>query len=247
MKILRAYAIALLLFLWSPLLVVLWKGFSIEAFSRLLESTDLLYSFRNSLLLALATALISATLGLATAFALPLFSERTRRWIVGSLLLPLVLPEIAFGLAYLVWYRSLQIPLGWSTLVVSHFAFCFCYVVLVLKSNVEKLDSSLSDAARDLGANGLMVLRHALLPQLLPGIIAGTMMAFSLSLDDFLITFFVKGIDQVTLPIKIFSMMRLRFGPEVYALSVLLFGISVISVVITQLWFIRTEKQKSRS
>ena len=246
MKILRAYTWALLLFLWSPLLIVLWKGLSIAAFSRLLESTDLLASFRNSLLLALATAVISATLGLATAFLLPLVGPRLRTWIVGSLLLPLVLPEIAFGLAYLVWYRNLGVPLGWSTLILSHFAFCFCYVVLVLKSSVMQIDHSLSDAARDLGAGSWGVFRHALLPQLLPGIVAGTMMAFSLSLDDFLITFFVKGIDQITLPIKLFSMMRLRLGIEVYALSVLLFGISVVSVVITQLWFIRSEKQKSR-
>jgi spermidine/putrescine transport system permease protein len=244
MRILRAYSWALLLFLWSPLLIVLWKGLNVTAFQRLLESSDLLMSFRSSLLLAIGTALISAVLGLTTAFALPLLSPRLRTWVVGSLLLPLVLPEIAFGLAYLVWYRSLGIPLGWTTLLVSHFAFCFCYVVLVLKSNVEQLDASLADAAKDLGANGFMVFRHAFFPQLLPGIIAGTMMAFSLSLDDFLITFFVKGIDQLTLPIKIFSMMRLRFGTEVYALSVVLFGISVISVVITQLWFIRSQKSR---
>jgi len=246
-KILRAYTLALLVFLWMPLSVLLFKGMSLVAFEKLLNSSDVLSSFRNSLVLAAATAILTTVLGLVTAFALPLLSNRMRGWVIGSLLLPLVLPEIAFGIAYLVWFRILGMPLGWTTLLGAHFAFCFCYVVLVLKSSVSELDHSLSDAARDLGANAVSVFRHAVLPQLWPGLIAGAMMAFSLSLDDFLITFFVKGIDQLTLPIKLYSMMRLRLGVEVYALSVILFGISVISVVITQLWFIRSQKQKSRS
>lgn len=247
MKILRAYTLGLLVFLWMPLAVLLYKGLSLEAFSKLLNSSDVLSSFWNSLILAACTALLTTALGLLTAFALPIIGARLRGLVIGSLLLPLVLPEIAFGIAYLVWFRILGIPLGWSTLLLAHFAFCFCYVVLVLKSSVAELDHSLSDAARNLGAGPVMVFRHAILPQLWPGLIAGAMMAFSLSLDDFLITFFVKGIDQLTLPIKLYSMMRLRLGIEVYALSVVLFGISVISVVITQLWFIRSAKQKRQS
>lgn len=242
MKWLKAYTLALLTFLWLPLLVVIWKGVSVEAFTRLLESSDILLAFRNSALLAVGTAIFTTGLGLATAFAIPHFGPRTRAWMLGSFLLPLVLPEIAFGIAYLVWYRALGLSLGWTTLLLSHFAFCFCYVVLILKTSVSQLDPSLADAARDLGAGSYHVFRHAVLPQLLPGLVAAGMMAFALSLDDFLITFFVKGIDQITLPIKIFSMMRLRMGIEVYALSVVLFGISVASVVITQLWFIRSQK-----
>ncbi|MGZ3672425.1 MAG: ABC transporter permease, partial [Bdellovibrionota bacterium] len=131
---------------------------------------------------------------------------------------------------------------GWGTLLLSHFAFTYCFVVLVLKTSVARLDHSLSDAARDLGAGSVQVFRHAVLPQLLPGIVAGAMMAFSLSLDDFLITFFVKGIDQITLPIKVYSMMHLRIGPEIYALSVVLFAISLVSVLLTQLWYVRSQR-----
>jgi spermidine/putrescine transport system permease protein len=168
--------------------------------------------------------------------------SRLRRWMLGSLLLPLVLPEIAFGLAYLVCYRSAGLPLGWTTLLLSHFAFTFCYVVLVLKNGVANLDPSLADAVRDLGGNSLTVFRHAILPQLIPSLVAGAMMAFSLSLDDFLISFFVKGVDQLTLPVKVFSMMRLGIGPEIYALSVVLFGFSFVSVIITQIWLYRSQK-----
>jgi spermidine/putrescine transport system permease protein len=242
MKWLKAYMWAMLLFLWAPLLVVLFKGTNLNAFQRLFQNTEVMVSFRNSLLLGALTAVIATVLGLITAFALPAFSERARGYITGSLLLPLVLPEIAFGIAYLVWYQTLGLTPGWGTLLLSHFAFTYCFVVLVLKSSVAKLDHSLSDSARDLGAGSVQVFRHAILPQLMPGIVAGAMMAFSLSLDDFLITFFVKGIDQITLPIKVFSMMHLRIGPEIYALSVVLFAISVLSVLFTQLWYARSQK-----
>lgn len=243
MKWLRSYFWGLLLFLWAPLLVVLFKGSSLAAFQKLLDNTEVMISFRNSLILGVATAALSTTLGLATAFALPAFPPRWRGWITGSLLLPLVLPEIAFGIAYLVWYQQLGLALGWSTLLLSHFAFTYCFVVLVLKTSVAQLDHSLADSARDLGASAVQVFRHAVFPQLLPGLVAGGMMAFSLSLDDFLITFFVKGIDQITLPIKVYSMMHLRIGPEIYALSVVLFAISLLSVLFTQLWYARSQKR----
>lgn len=242
MKALRAYVWLVLAFLWAPLLVVLWKGANMEAFTRLFANPELIASFKNSLLLGGAAALLTTLMGLATAFALPQFSEKTRAWIASSLLLPLVLPEIAFGLAHLVWYQSIRFPLGWTTLLLSHFAFTFSYSVLVLKTSVSQLDSSLVDAAKDLGAPVLSIFRHAIFPQLVPGIMASLMMAFSLSLDDFLISFFVKGIDQMTLPIKVYSMMRLRAGPEIYALSVVLFGISFFTVVISQLWYQKSPK-----
>jgi spermidine/putrescine transport system permease protein len=242
LRILRYYTWALLAFLWAPLLAVLWKGLSVSAFSKLLANADVIVSFRNSLVLAAGAACLSLLAGLATAFALPLMPSRLRRWMLGSLLLPLVLPEIAFGLAYLVCYRSAGLPLGWTTLLLSHFAFTFCYVVLVLKNGVAQLDPSLADAVRDLGGNALTVFRHAIFPQLVPSLIAGAMMAFSLSLDDFLISFFVKGVDQLTLPVKVFSMMRLGIGPEIYALSVVLFGFSFVSVIITQVWLYRSHK-----
>jgi spermidine/putrescine transport system permease protein len=230
----------MLALLWLPLLAVLWKGASPEAFSRLFANREILLSFRNSLILAGSTAFLTTAFGLATAFGLPLFSPRVRVWIASSLILPLVLPEIAFGISYLVWYQFLHFGLGWTTLILSHFAFTFCYSVLVLRTSVEQIDSHLADAAKDLGAHALLVFRHAVLPQILPGLLASLLLTFSLSLDDFLITFFVKGIDQITLPIKIFSMLRLRFGSEIYALSVVLFGISFLGVVISQVWLRRS-------
>lgn len=242
MKWLRAYTISLIVFLWAPLLLVIGKGASFTAFGKLLAHREILRSLEHSALLAAGTALLTTAFGLATAFALLRLPRRLAGVISASLLLPLVLPEIAFGLAYLVWYQNLGIALGWTTLLFSHVGFVFCYAVLVLRGSVSELDRSLLDAARDLGASTWNVFRHALLPQLLPGIVAASFLAFSLSLDDFLVTFFVKGLDQVTLPIKIFSMMRLRLGEEVYALAVFLFGISFVSVVMAHIWYVKRSR-----
>ena len=243
MKKLRLLTWAVIVFLWAPLLIVVWKGLSITAFQALFENRDILQSFRNSLLLALLSSVSATAMGLCTSFALPLLGKRFQQFILTSILTPLVLPEIAFGISYFVLYQSLGLSLGWTTLLLSHIGFTFSYTVLILSHSVARVDFSLADAARDLGAPPLLVFRHAILPQLIPGLIASTVISFSLSLDDFLVTFFVKGIDQITLPIKIFSMIRLRIGPEIYALSVVLFGISFLSVVITQVWLNGSQKR----
>ena len=234
MKYLRAYSILLIFILWAPLVFIIQKG--VFALPSLFENFEILLTFRNSLVLAAGSSLLACAMALATAFAIPHFPPSMRTFLMGSLILPLVIPEIAFGLAHLVWYQLLGLPLGWGTLFASHVGFIFSYCVLILNTSVAKLDLTLVDAAQDLGASPILVFRHALLPQLLPGLLAAFVMAFSLSLDDFLVSFLVKGFDQMTLPIKIYSMMRLNIGPEIYALSVVLFGISVVAVVITQLW-----------
>ena len=106
-----------------------------------------------------------------------------------------------------------------------------------MKTRVEALDNALVDAAKDLGASRFHVLRHAIIPQVAPGLLASFLTCFSLSLDDFLISFFVKGLSQMTLPIQVYSMMKTRIGPEIYALSLILFCISLFAVLISQLWF----------
>lgn len=242
MKILRGYGILLLVFLWSPLFFLVYKGLNLTAFQRLFENQDLLIVFLRSLCLAIVTAIISTSLAMATAFAFPHQSRWMKRLMQFGIFLPMVLPEIAFGISFLVWFTKIGIPLGWTTLIFAHIAFTFSYSVLVLRSSVERIEWSFADAARDLGASSFGVLRHAIIPQLLPGIVASALMAFSLSLDDFLVSLFVKGVDQVTLPIKIYSMMRYKVGPEVYALFVVLFSISVVSVILSQLWQLKSQK-----
>lgn len=236
MRRLAAITAACLLFLWAPIAIVAWKGFSVEAFQRLWERPDVLEALLNSLILATVSGIGATLLGTFTAFALPRMPRLARTLTQGGLLFPMLLPEIAFGLAAMTWFIRMGLPLGWGTLAWSHVAFSFSYATLIMKSHVETVDPGLLDAARDLGASRWSVFRHGLLPQILPGIVASFVTSFSLSLDDFLISFFVKGMDQMTLPIQIYGMMKVRIGSEIYALSLLLFCISLAAVLVSQLW-----------
>ncbi len=244
MRLLSAVFTGVIIFLWLPLVLTLRKGLSLEGVDRLLANHDLLSSLQQSLLLAGASAVIATAMGTLTALALPRLSKAWRGRFETLLLVPLLLPEIALGLALLVWFVKIGANFGWGTLIAGHVGFSFTYATLVMKANIESLDRSLIDAARDLGAPNRAVFRHALLPQLLPGLIASFATAFALSLDDFLISFFIKGMDQVTLPIKIFSMLRLSVGVEIYTLSLFLCGISILGVLVSQLCF---KKNRSRS
>ena len=234
-----------LLFLLSPLVWVVSKGAHIDAIRSLADRADVLSALGQSLSLAVASAAVSTFFGTLTAFALPSLGPWSKKFVRTGLVFPMVLPEIAVALSFLVWFVKLGIPRGWGTLISSHVAFSLSYATLVMKSRVETLDKSLVDAARDLGASRFETFRHGILPQLVPGLAASFVTCFSLSLDDYLISSFVKGLDQMTLPIQIYSMIRVRLGDEIYALSLLLFCISVAVVLLSQLWL--TSKNKSVS
>ncbi len=229
-------------FLWAPLVSVFMKGFQLQGLKILFENTEILNAFGNSLMLAISTALVATLLGTMTAFALPKMSRFGKQLVGVGLVFPMVLPEIALGLALMVWFIQVGLPFGWLSLTAGHVAFTYSYATIVMKGNIELVDWSLKDAARDLGASHFQVFRHAIWPQIKPGVIASIVTSFSLSLDDFLISFFVKGIDQITLPIKIFSMIRFALGPEIYTLSAILFCISLASVLITQIWLTKTQR-----
>lgn len=237
----------IILFLWSPLVRVAAKGMSVEAFTLLFTHAQIMKSLGQSLFLGVCSACISTLMGTLTAFALPRLPGLRQKLVASGLIFPMVLPEIAIGLSFLVWFIKLGIPLGWGTLISSHVAFSFSYTTLIMKTRVETLDRSLMDAARDLGAGRWHVFRHALLPQLAPGLAASLVTAFSLSLDDFLITYFVKGLDQMTLPIQIYSMLKVRIGPEIYALSLILFCISIVAVLLSQIWLHARKTSQLRS
>ncbi len=242
MKALKGIAILVFLFLWIPIFRVLFKGLSFEAFEKLFGSIDTLIAFRNSVLLGAISAALAVLAGAFTAAALPRLPRLGKKLMGGGLLFPMLLPEISLALALMIWFLKLGMPLGWGSLALGHFAYLFPFATLVLKGHFETMDDSLLDAVRDLGGKGWDLLRHGILPQIFPGLMAAFSTCFLLSLDDFLISFFVKGVDQVTLPIKIYSMIKLGVGPEIYALSLLLFCLSVVAVLLSQLWW----QQKNR-
>jgi len=230
------------LFLWAPISLILVKGLTPGALARLMDRSDLIEGLWHSLVLAVVSSIGACALGTATAFALPRMPTLARRLTETGLVFPMLLPEIAFGLALMTWFLNIGLTLGWGSLALGHIAFCYPYATLVMKAQVESIDRATLEAARDLGAGRWMTFRHGLLPQILPGLAAAFLTSFSLSLDDFLISFFVKGIDQTTLPIQLYGMMKLGLAPEAYAITVPLLCVSFAAVLASQIWLARSRR-----
>ncbi|HVJ66228.1 MAG TPA: ABC transporter permease [Bdellovibrionota bacterium] len=226
-----------LVFLWSPMILIVNKGFSWTAVEALLRRDDIWHAFSNSLVLGLGASVTATVMGTFTAFSMSFSSSKTRVRMLRGLSFPMLLPEISLGLAQMAWFMSVGLSLGWTTLFFGHFVFLFSYATWIMKLRVDSLDWSLVDAARDLGASDMETFKSALLPQLMPAFGASVFTCFALSLDDFLISFFVKGMNQTTLPIQVYGMLKLRIQPEIYALSLFLFCISLAGILIAKVCY----------
>lgn len=243
---LRLWLIAVAAFLYVPLLAlimfsfndskrtILWKGFTLGWYAKLFADTDLLTAFANSLAIAAISTAISTLLGTLTALLLWRFRFPLKAALEGALALPIVVPEICLGVAFLVffttvlpWPPELPWPLNLGAIAIAHVSFSFSFVALVVRARLASFDRALEDAARDLGAGEWAILRDILVPHMRPGLIAGALLAFTLSLDDFVITFFTSGPDTTTFPVKVYSMVRFSVTPEVNAASTLLIVVTV--------------------
>lgn len=237
----RLWLAAVMLFLYLPLAVLVafsfnaskrttvWRGFSLEWYRRLFENDELLRAFGNSLTIAALSTVISLVLGTLAALLLWRFRFPGRAGVEGGLALPIVVPEICLGVAFLVffttvmpWPAELPWPLNLGAITIAHVSFSFSFVALVVRARLASFDAALQDAARDLGAGEWAIFRDIIVPHLKPALVAGALLAFTLSLDDFVITFFTSGPDTITFPIKVYSMVRFSVTPEVNAASTLL-------------------------
>jgi spermidine/putrescine transport system permease protein len=235
------------LFLYAPMAIlvifsfngsrrtVLWRGFTLAWYGAAFRDDSLLLAFGNSLTIALVATLISLVLGGGAALALWRFRFPGKAAFEGALSLPIVAPEICMGVAMLVffarvlpWPSGLPWPLDLGSIIIAHVSFCFPFVAVVVRARLASFNMEFEDAARDLGAGEWAILRDILVPHMAPGLAAGALLAFTMSLDDFVITFFTSGPDTVTFPVKVYSMVRFSVTPEVNAASTLLLGLTVI-------------------
>lgn len=238
---LRLWLIGVALFLYAPLVSLMvfsfndskrttvWRGFTLDWYRRLLEDTELLIAFGNSLTIAAISTVISLILGTLVALLLWRFRFPFKAGLEGAMALPIVVPEICLGVAFLVffttvfpWPTELPWPLNLGAIIIAHVSFSFSFVALVVRARLASFNRDFEEAARDLGAGEWAIFRDILLPHMTPGLIAGALLAFTLSLDDFVITFFTSGPDTVTFPIKVYAMVRFSVTPEVNAASTLL-------------------------
>ncbi len=212
-----------------------WQGFTFKWYERLLERDDLWTALMNSLQVATIASSGAMILGTSAAFALHRFRSRLRSAHEILITMPLVLPEILMGMSLLLLFVSLGRQLSLVTVTIAHVTFCISYVTLVVQSRLQDFDFQIVDAARDLGATRCQAFRKVVLPLLAPGILAGGLLAFTLSVDDFVVTFFVKGPGADTLPVVIYSMIKKsREFPVINALSTLLLLVTFLAVWASQ-------------
>lgn len=246
----RAWVTAVLVFLYAPLLVlmifsfndskrnVVWRGFTTKYYEKALNNDTLVEALVNSLTIAgLATA-FSLVLGAMTAVMLWRFKFRLKGIVDGTISLPIIVPEICLGVAMLIffawvdWPTNLIWPLNLSAITIAHITFCFPFVTMVVRARLASFNKEEEEAAKDLGASEWQAFRDVLLPHMRPALVAGALLAFTLSLDDFVITFFTAGPDTITFPVKVYSMVRFSVTPEVNAASTLLIVLTVVLTAI---------------
>ena len=210
--------------------VAVFTGFSTEWYSSLTQNEELLDAARNSLLVASITTIVATLIGTLTALAMERYRFKLRTSFDANLYLPIVIPEIVMGISLLLFFNQALFPFlqnifglrattGLATITISHIAFDIPFVYVIVRARLADFDRTLEEAAADLGADEWQTFKRITLPLLMPGIIGGALMAFTLSLDDYLITVFTKGIREQTMPLYIYSLVRRGVTPEINALS----------------------------
>ncbi len=247
---LRAWLAATFLFLYAPIVIlvifsfndsrrnIVWRGFTTKYYLKALQNDSLIEAFTNSLIIALVSTAVSTVLGALLALALWRFRFPGKPLVEGANALPIVIPEICMGVALLVFFSRIGLMGGlswpWSLLpvLIGHITFSFPFVAVVVRARLEGFDRALEEASRDLGASEWQTFWRVLVPYMRPGLVAGALLAMTLSLDDFVITFFTSGPDTITFPVKIYSMVRFGATPEVNAASTVLIAITILLTVI---------------
>lgn len=226
----------------NPVNMMSWSGFTTDWYAQVfgfktavsesalyIESTDqLLAAVFNSLKIAFATTVISTVLGTAMAIALHRFNFLGKRFYQVAMFMPMLMPDIVLGIALLIFFVSAGIQLGLMTIIIGQCTFLTSYVFIVVAARLAGMDRTLENASADLGANEWMTFRRVVLPQLMPGILGGALLAFIISMDDLVITYFIAGVDVTTLPMFIFAMLRRGIKPEINAIAVMMLTFSFL-------------------
>ncbi|WP_322183062.1 ABC transporter permease [Neglectibacter caecimuris] len=255
----RLYTFLIFLFLYAPILVLMvfsfndtetssrtvWSGFSLRWYQKLFEDRLILEALRNTLIIAVIAAAAATVLGTVAAVGINSMKKLPRRVMMNITNFPMVNPEIVTGVSLMLLFvfavglfggRSL----GMASLIAAHITFCLPYVILSVLPKLRQMNPNLYEAAQDLGCPPVRAFFKVVLPEIAPGIVTGMIMAFTLSIDDFVISYFTSGTTQ-TLPIYIYSMTRKRVSPEINALSTVLFAVVMVLLIVVN---VRQSKDK---
>lgn len=254
-RLLAAHTALIYLFLYAPIVILVifsfnsarqtafWEGFTLDWYRQLLDNPVLLRSVRNSLVVAGLTTVISVLLGTPAALAMARYRFRGRRSTQALLFLPVIIPEVVLGAALVTFFGAVEMRLSLWTVVIAHVVFCVSYVAIVVRARLAGLDPSLAEAARDLGAGPFETFRRVTLPLIAPGILASALLVFTLSIDDYVVSSFVAGVGATTLPLHIYSMLKVGVTPEVNAVSTLLLAVTILLIVLAH-WLLQRSPER---
>ena len=242
-------------FLYLPIVVVVlfsfnssklniqFEGFTLEWYSKMFQNELLMNAFWNTIIVAAVSTFLSTTIGTLCAVGLNRFEFKRKKLVSTTLYIPIVIPELVFGIAMLILFSSIHMPMNLFTLIVSHVTFSLPFVVITVRSRLAGFDRSIEEAARDLGANEIHTFFRVTLPMIAPGVISGAMLALTLSLDDVVVSFFTSGPESQTLPLRILGMVKKGISPDVNALSTLMIVGTVSILLMTTLIQNKMEKR----
>lgn len=245
-RLLTVHGIISYIFLYAPILILFifsfndsrfasanWRGFTLDWYAQLFQDEAIGAALRNSLIVSLSSTLIATVFGTMVALAMERYTFRGKLAFDSLLYLPIIIPDIAMAVMLLLFFVLVRMPLGHVTIIISHVAFNISFVAVVVRARLAQFDVSLEEAAQDLYADNWQTFRKVTLPLLMPGILGGALLAFTLSLDDFVITFFTSGPGSTTLPLRIYSMVKLGVTPEINALSAVMLFASFLLVLLS--------------
>lgn len=244
---LRVIAGIVYLFLYAPIAIVVlysfnnqrlavsWSGFTLQWYQQLFQDDALLQAFKNSMGVATIAVIASAIMGTMAAVGISRFKFAGASLFRGLTMLPVIVPEIAMAVSALTLFVAVGVKLSLATIIVSHIVFCVAYITLVVMGRLQGLDPRLEEAAQDLGAPPVTAFFKVTLPLLMPGIVSGALLAFVLSLDDFVITQFTAGVGDTTLPLWIYSSVKFGVSPEINALSTLMISVTAVIIFVSEL------------
>ncbi len=244
---LRIYTFLVYLYIYIPILILIvfsfntqklnitWQGFTWHWYDVLFRDQQVQLAIRNTLIIALISTVVATVIGTLAALAMQRYRFPGYDASEALMYIPIVIPEVVMGISLLVFFVMLKFTLGLVTITLSHIAFNIPFVALVVRARLHGYDNSIDEAAMDLGADEMTTFRRVTLPTIMPGILSGAMLAITLSLDDYVITYFTAGPGSTTLPLRVFSMVRFMVTPEVNALSTLWVLIVFVILLIGQL------------
>lgn len=240
----NVYAMLIYAFIYAPIAVMVvfsfndqktnyyWKGFTLKWYEKLFTHSSIVEYLWNSLYIAIVATIISVIIGTIGAVALVRFEFKLKKAVNTSLYIPIVIPEVVLGISLLMLFEFIDLPLGFFAIILSHATFCIPFVIIIMRGRLAGMDLSVEEASMDLGANRMVTFFRVTLPMLVPGIISGAFISFTLSIDDVIISNFVSGPYSTTLPVKILSLVKTGLSPEVNALATIMIAVVLLGIVI---------------